>query len=623
MDGFECMFDDLVASTAGTYGASAVDGWARVENAACARRLAAMAVMLEDAHAADGAAEREQWCLDNWGAVCAHIGAAQGVTSGTASGLLLVAVALRDRLPKVAALFAAGVIDYRTVRTIVTRSTLVIDPDARRHLDTALSEALASWGPMSQDRAEHAVDALIEQIDPQAVRRTQTQARSRSLDVHVEDGSGLATVFITLFAEHAAALEARADAFADTVCSKDPRTKEQRRADAVGALSQGNDRLPCLCGRQDCAAAQNPPSTGVVIYLVAHQDTITGPLAPANTDGPKAPDGPDDSAGRGGSAGPNDAPPRDDFGSAEPLDESKGVADALVADPTDDPTPADERDRIDRAAAQRSGDSGRTPDDRAAADRGADPADDCAGLNGLPPPMFTKPLHEVTWAQLTAPPPPGPSPSIRPAAMMGRRLLPGAITGRAAIGATLVSIVHPGLAPPEPRYRPSQKLAEFVRCRDLTCRFPGCREPATACDLDHTIAWPQGPTQASNLKCLCRTHHLLKTFWRGVGGWRDRQLADGTVVWTAPDGRTHTSTPGSRLLFPELCQPTAPTAPAVAAEIPAQPAHTAGLTMPRRKSTRRQDRTRGIHDERQLNRTLAEAAASAAKRAASEPPPPY
>ena len=164
---FERMFDDLVASTAGTHGASAVQGWARVENAACARRLAAMVAMLEEAYAADGSAAREQWCLDNWDAVSAHIGAAQHLTSGTASGLLLIAVALHDRLPKVAAVFADGLIDYRTVRTLVTRSLLVLDPDARRRLDSALREGLGSWGPMSQHRLEQYVDALIEQIDPQ------------------------------------------------------------------------------------------------------------------------------------------------------------------------------------------------------------------------------------------------------------------------------------------------------------------------------------------------------------------------------------------------------------------------------------------------------------------------
>ena len=48
--------------------------------------------------------------------------------------------------------------------------------------------------------------------------------------------------------------------------------------------------------------------------------------------------------------------------------------------------------------------------------------------------------------------------------------------------------------------------------------------PALECDLDHTIPHADGgPTHASNLKCYCRTHHLVKTFW----GWRDQQLPDG------------------------------------------------------------------------------------------------
>ncbi|BBZ06108.1 hypothetical protein MDOR_02770 [Mycolicibacterium doricum] len=38
--------------------------------------------------------------------------------------------------------------------------------------------------------------------------------------------------------------------------------------------------------------------------------------------------------------------------------------------------------------------------------------------------------------------------------------------------AKIRSITHPGDAPPEPRYRPSRALREFVRCRDVTCRFP-------------------------------------------------------------------------------------------------------------------------------------------------------
>src|SRR3954451_8786381 len=136
------MFDQLVTTTAGSSGAGAVDAWTRVEAAACARRLAAMVSMLDDAYAADGSADREEWCLDNWAAVCAHIGAAQRITSGAASSLLLIGTALRDRLPKVGAVFADGLIGFQLVRTIVSRSALVIDPDALHQLDTVLAEAL-------------------------------------------------------------------------------------------------------------------------------------------------------------------------------------------------------------------------------------------------------------------------------------------------------------------------------------------------------------------------------------------------------------------------------------------------------------------------------------------------
>lgn len=152
-----------------------------------------------------------------------------------------------------------------------------------------------------------------------------------------------------------------------------------------------------------------------------------------------------------------------------------------------------------------------------------------------------------------------------------------------AAAARLRPLIDPAGTPAEPRYRPSRALADFVRARDLTCRAPGCDRPATDCDLDHTVPYSRGgATHASNIKALCRFHHIVKTFW----GWRDTQLNDGTVIWTMPDGRIQVTTPGSAALFPALCTAT--------------PFGTAA--MPRRRTSRSVMRAQRIAAERAANR---------------------
>ena len=150
---------------------------------------------------------------------------------------------------------------------------------------------------------------------------------------------------------------------------------------------------------------------------------------------------------------------------------------------------------------------------------------------------------------------------------------------------------------PEPHYQPSAKLAAFIRARDLFCRFPGCDVPAERCDIDHVVAYPYGPTHASNMHCKCRTHHLMKTFWGGPHGWRDRQLPDGTVIWTTPAGQTYTTTPGSRLFFPTWNTTTAELPPM------SQPPPGSGrdVQMPKRQRTRAADRAARIKAEREHN----------------------
>jgi phage tail protein X len=149
----------------------------------------------------------------------------------------------------------------------------------------------------------------------------------------------------------------------------------------------------------------------------------------------------------------------------------------------------------------------------------------------------------------------------------------------------------------ESHYRPSVALDEFVRLRDLTCRFPNCDAPAEYCDIDHAVPWPQGPTHPSNLRTLCRKHHLLKTFWAGEDKWRDRQYPDGTIVWTAPSGKTYITKPGSRLLFPawDISTRAAPMNEHVSLR------DNRATMMPKRRRTRVADRAYRITCERALN----------------------
>lgn len=196
-------------------------------------------------------------------------------------------------------------------------------------------------------------------------------------------------------------------------------------------------------------------------------------------------------------------------------------------------------------------------------------------------------------------------------------LIPPHVIAELAKSATLRPLSFP--SGPEPRYTPSTALADFVRCRDLTCRAPGCDVPAVRCDLDHSVPFAEGgATHPSNLKCLCRKHHLLKTFW----GWKDRQLADGTVIWTLPSGQTYVTSPGSAILFPALTVPTGDVPPPPDVDVRCGD-RTA--MMPIRSRTRSQQRAQRITAERNKNRNerLARQRALRHARASSDEPPPF
>jgi Domain of unknown function (DUF222) len=351
-----------------------------------------------------------------------------------------------------------------------------------------LARHCRKWMKLSGPKLRDRIDLWVAKFDPAAVRIPPTVDDNRYVEI-APTSPGMAGMAGYLHASDAAALDQRLDALAATVCENDPRTKEQRRADATGPLARGEVQLPCLCSTQDCpAATQRAAANAAVIHVLAEQATIEGS-------------------------------------------------------------------------------------------------------------------------------------SDKPGYLPGFGILP-AESVRALAGSAIVKpVVMPGVTP-DPGYRPSAVTKEFVRWRDLTCRWPGCDAPAQCCDYDHTVPYPLSPTHASTGKFYCRGHHLIKTFYGGPGGWRDRQLPDGTIVFTAPTGHVYSSEPHGGAMFSALAAPTAqfdlPTL-----EEPPDPNR--GAMMPRRKQTRDQDRQDRINAERRERTELIaeEERQRQAWLAANYEPPPF
>lgn len=245
----------------------------RQENQAAAGRLQAICELFELRRRQRG--EREDWAVDTWAAVGAELAAALRVSLAKAASYMNYALALL-RLPAVSAVFAAGDIDMGVFQAIVYRTELVTDPEAMAAVDAELAARVGRWPSMTRGKLATEIDRVVRVHDRDAVRRTREQVLDRRVSLW-DKGDGTAELSGLLASTDAAALESRLDAVAATVCPDDPRTVEQRRADGLGALAVGMERLVCRCGGAQCPAGERPPTTpAVVIHVVAEQATVAG-----------------------------------------------------------------------------------------------------------------------------------------------------------------------------------------------------------------------------------------------------------------------------------------------------------------------------------------------------------
>ncbi|MDC8980598.1 HNH endonuclease signature motif containing protein [Mycobacterium marinum] len=487
------MFEFWYASRATSESAALLDRVgeaARSEAQSAAGRLVAIGELFVLRCRESG--ERAQWATDTWEAVAAQVAARLRCSVAMGASYLRYAMAMRDRLPLVGKVFESGDIDYRSFQTIVFRTDLIADADVLAKVDAQVAALVSRRPSLTRGGLGAAVDQIVTKVDHDAVRQAHKAASDRYVDV-IGNGSGMAWVEGSVVATAGQALDRRLDELAATVCAADPRTRKQRRADALGALAAGIERLVCGCGSSRCAASEPERSSNIVIHVIAERASVEG----------------------------------------------AGTAPGVLA--------------------------------------GSE------------------------W------------------------LVPAELVAELAKSARLVPVIRPAEIA-EPRYTPSAQLADFVRCRDLTCRAPGCDRPAADCDVDHTVPYAAGGlTHPSNLKCLCRKHHLLKTFW----GWRDQQLPDGTVIWGLPDGHVYVTTPGSAWLFPSLCAPTGRVPTRSAAQGACGDGR--GAMMPQRRRTRAQQRAHLIATERRRNRQARQPRTVFAQGsdlqtrtcAAAEEPPPF
>jgi hypothetical protein len=147
----------------------------RAEAQAAAERLDAVGELFELRR--DQRGEEADWAVDTWPAVGAEVAAALRTTRAMAGSFMHYALAMRERLPAVAAVFRTGEIDCRLFQTMVYRTDLITEPAVLAEVDAELAARAARWPSMTQGRLAAEIDRVVAVRDPDAVRRVRERVK--------------------------------------------------------------------------------------------------------------------------------------------------------------------------------------------------------------------------------------------------------------------------------------------------------------------------------------------------------------------------------------------------------------------------------------------------------------
>ncbi|HZC52029.1 MAG TPA: DUF222 domain-containing protein [Mycobacterium sp.] len=147
----------------------------------------------------------------------------------TASRRLAVAQTLHERLPATLALLDRGAISYLHTMTLA-EATYGLDADVAVAVETRV---LTRAGEQTLGEFKRSLTRAVHALDPRRAEDQHQQAMTERRVVITPREDGMAELWALLPAEGAAALICAVDALAAATANDDPRSADQRRADAL------------------------------------------------------------------------------------------------------------------------------------------------------------------------------------------------------------------------------------------------------------------------------------------------------------------------------------------------------------------------------------------------------